>query len=312
MSKPTAPPVYRPQPIPRVLQRKVPAAQQQQQQRPAPTPPPVYRPQPAPHVLQRKANAQPPRPPSTPPVRPATAPPVYRPQPTPHVLQRKAATAQPQPPAGVPRPRPIAPPANRPGRNGIAQPKTSMAAPTRTPSKAPGTVIQRVIKEASEDVRSQVSKELNNAANKIKAYLQNSGNERYMSKLTDYADKFLGFSTSRQIDSYVIPAMQKVYEYLTETRFSLYTDTGVNAYAYVYPDDPQKIYLGKSFNGVGYSRTDSVAGVLLHEITHLVLGTDDHGYGNENIGKMAKAENKKEARNNADNWERFFEGLLFQ
>ena len=49
-ARPTAPPVYRPQPVPRCLQPKAATPS------PSPAAPPVYRPQPAPKVLQRKAS----------------------------------------------------------------------------------------------------------------------------------------------------------------------------------------------------------------------------------------------------------------
>src|SRR5215204_786013 len=58
---PVAPPVYRPQPVPRVLQNKMVAGQQANhsknvlQQRKLPVPPPAYRPQPPPKVLQTRA-----------------------------------------------------------------------------------------------------------------------------------------------------------------------------------------------------------------------------------------------------------------
>lgn len=59
---PVAPPVYRPQPVPKVLQRKVagpqPSARPAQPKRP-PVAPPVYRPQPVPKVLQPKAAPRP-------------------------------------------------------------------------------------------------------------------------------------------------------------------------------------------------------------------------------------------------------------
>lgn len=65
------------------------------QVRPTSTTPPVYRPQPMPKVLQRKAGAAP-SPPAVTQKRAPAAPPVYRPQPTPKVLQKK--TAAPTPP----------------------------------------------------------------------------------------------------------------------------------------------------------------------------------------------------------------------
>src|SRR5688500_5350248 len=67
---PVAPPVYRPQPTPKVLQRKAAVAGGAEGQ--APVAPPVYRPQPAPKVLQPKpAEGQRPLP-SRPAPHPAT------------------------------------------------------------------------------------------------------------------------------------------------------------------------------------------------------------------------------------------------
>lgn len=111
---PTAPPAYRPQPAPKVLQRK-PATNQQAAAKQPPPPtksgrppsaPPVYRPQPVPKVLQAKpAFTQPP--PKGPGRTPPQAPPVYRPQPLPKVLQRKRAGGR-QPDTGQPPGRPLA------------------------------------------------------------------------------------------------------------------------------------------------------------------------------------------------------------
>ncbi len=89
MKKPT-----RPQPFATAVQK--------------PIAPPVYRPQPTPAVLQRKLSPAPP-PPSSMAKSTPTAPPVYSPQPVPRVLQRKQAGVQPSV-KGV-RPRPPAAPA---------------------------------------------------------------------------------------------------------------------------------------------------------------------------------------------------------
>jgi hypothetical protein len=56
---PVAPPVYRPQPVPRVLQRKVATTGPRDQAKPAPVAPPAYRPQPTPKVLQTKTARTP-------------------------------------------------------------------------------------------------------------------------------------------------------------------------------------------------------------------------------------------------------------
>jgi len=94
---PVAPPVYRPQPQPKVLQRKVATARQSPptQSKPAPVAPPVYRPQPTPAVLQKKA------------VLPTTVPPVLQPKKTAinpreqfrHDTKRELGTSAPRPAA---------------------------------------------------------------------------------------------------------------------------------------------------------------------------------------------------------------------
>lgn len=87
--QPVAPPAYRPQPVPKVLQTKMATSSQPfNQTRRAPVAPPVYKPQPAAKCLQAKtAGSRQPQA-SQPPSQPV-APPVYRPQPTPRVLQKK-------------------------------------------------------------------------------------------------------------------------------------------------------------------------------------------------------------------------------
>ncbi|TZG32488.1 M35 family metallo-endopeptidase [Agrobacterium sp. B1(2019)] len=53
---------------------------------------------------------------------------------------------------------------------------------------------------------------------------------------------------------------------------------------------------------------DSRSGTLLHELTHVVAGTQDYTYGRTNAQKRA-AGNPNEAVNNADNYEFFMEDL---
>ena len=115
-----------------LLQPKMQGVPQQppaNRQGPRPVAPPVYRPQPTPRVLQTKsATSQPPHKAQT--INKPVAPPAYRPNPVPHVLQRKAAT----PVGGTPR-QPVAPPVYRPEQKRIVQPK--MAAPARQTPKPP-------------------------------------------------------------------------------------------------------------------------------------------------------------------------------
>lgn len=109
VGRPDAPPAYRPQPVPKVLQRK--AASTQRPPNPtksAPSAPPVYSPHPQPKVLQRTKAVTEPQPNPQVQRRPV-APPVYRPHPAPAVLQRKA--------AGTPRTQ-----ADVPNQKGVVRP----------------------------------------------------------------------------------------------------------------------------------------------------------------------------------------------
>jgi hypothetical protein len=117
---PVAPPVYRPQPVPRVLQRKIASGQQPHAGQPPlqPVAPPVYRPEQKKIVQPKMAATQTHKPPKAPPVyrpeqrkvlqpklisqprKPPTPPPVYRPQiktVQPRMIAARAHT-QPMPP----------------------------------------------------------------------------------------------------------------------------------------------------------------------------------------------------------------------
>jgi hypothetical protein len=100
-ARPAAPPVYRPQPTPLVLQRKEAVSRPQSgapsPHRQTPQAPPAYRPQPTPFALQRKAAPGAQRPAPAEPPRTPNAPSVYRPQPAPRVLQAKPNAAQSSP-----------------------------------------------------------------------------------------------------------------------------------------------------------------------------------------------------------------------
>jgi hypothetical protein len=121
---------------PGVLQPKVSAPAQLKKGAVAP---PVYRPQPVPKVLQRKATVQTQRPaPTNPANRPPAAPAVYRPQPTPKVLQRKAALQTP-PGDATKRVPAAAPPVYRPVPK-IVQPQT--VANLKTPKVTPGAHVR--------------------------------------------------------------------------------------------------------------------------------------------------------------------------
>jgi peptidyl-Lys metalloendopeptidase len=81
-----------------------------------------------------------------------------------------------------------------------------------------------------------------------------------------------------------------------------------NVYAYVYPNRPYTIYLGKVYWTAPAVGTDSQAGTLIHEMSHfdVVAGTDDVVYGQTGARSLAISDPAK-AITNADSHEYFAE-----
>lgn len=79
-------------------------------------------------------------------------------------------------------------------------------------------------------------------------------------------------------------------------------------YAYVYPNQPYKIYVCNAFWSAPMTGTDSKAGTLVHEMTHfnVVAGTDDWAYGHSAAKSLALS-NPTKALDNADSHEYFSE-----
>ncbi|MES2324472.1 MAG: M35 family metallo-endopeptidase [Pseudomonadota bacterium] len=79
-------------------------------------------------------------------------------------------------------------------------------------------------------------------------------------------------------------------------------------YAYVYPNQPYKIYVCKAFWTAPLTGTDSKGGTLVHEMSHFtaVAGTDDWVYGQSGAASLAISDPNK-AVDNADSHEYFSE-----
>ena len=84
-------------------------------------------------------------------------------------------------------------------------------------------------------------------------------------------------------------------------------------YAYVYPDEPYKIYLGSVYWSAPAAGTDSQAGTLIHEMSHfyVVASTDDVVYGQAGAKSLAIS-NPDAAITNADSHEYFAENTPTQ
>jgi peptidyl-Lys metalloendopeptidase len=79
-------------------------------------------------------------------------------------------------------------------------------------------------------------------------------------------------------------------------------------YAYVYPNQPYKIYVCQAFWNAPLTGTDSKGGTLVHEMSHftVVAGTDDLAYGHSAARQLA-ASDPARAVENADSHEYFGE-----
>jgi peptidyl-Lys metalloendopeptidase len=88
------------------------------------------------------------------------------------------------------------------------------------------------------------------------------------------------------------------------------TDAGT--FAYVYPNQPYKIYLCGAFWAAANTGTDSRAGTIVHEMSHFTVlgGTQDNAYGQAAAKKLAKS-NPAKAVQNADSHEYFAENTPF-
>lgn len=84
-------------------------------------------------------------------------------------------------------------------------------------------------------------------------------------------------------------------------------------FAYVYPNQPYKIYLCNSFWSAPNTGTDSKAGTIVHETSHftVVAATDDIAYG-QTAAKNLATSNPSQAIKNADSHEYFAENTPAQ
>lgn len=84
-------------------------------------------------------------------------------------------------------------------------------------------------------------------------------------------------------------------------------------FAYVYSNQPYKIYMCNAFWSAATTGTDSKAGTIIHELSHfnVVAGTDDLAYGHSNAKALANSRPGRATRN-ADSHEYFAENTPAQ
>ncbi|GMV29015.1 MAG: hypothetical protein AMXMBFR59_11400 [Rhodanobacteraceae bacterium] len=99
-----------------------------------------------------------------------------------------------------------------------------------------------------------------------------------------------------------------IYSALSSQPFTFDCSCTDDYYAYVYPNQPYRIYLCNAFWSAPNTGTDSRAGTIVHETSHFNVmgGTDDWAYGQSAAHSLALS-NPSRAVDNADSHEYFAE-----
>lgn len=103
----------------------------------------------------------------------------------------------------------------------------------------------------------------------------------------------------------------RIYDAASNRTITFICDDSASAagvFAYVYPSDPYKVYLGGVFWLVPQTGSDSKAGTIIHELSHFIVvaDTDDVVYGQSGARSLARS-NPSSAIRNADSHEYFAE-----
>lgn len=193
---------------------------------------------------------------------------------------------------------PTPPPTPPPGGGGKGTPTPSSSTPTSPPS---GGISFTSCSASQQSTLSTAHTNAQTYASGSKNYLVgiSSGTSRY-------TEWFGAFTTSR---------FNTVKAHFTAISNAFNTASVVydcscrqSYYAYVYPNQPYKIYLCNAFWPAPMTGTDSKAGTLIHEMSHftVVAGTDDFVYGQTAARNLAIS-NPDNAIRNADSHEYFAE-----
>jgi len=172
--------------------------------------------------------------------------------------------------------------------------------PTPPPPPPPGG---NAFNACSTDQQSQ----LVSARNQAKVYAADS--EKYLNRRNPgprYTTWFGVFSSSRY--NIVGSNFTAISDAMDNAGVTFDCKCKQKYYAYVYSNDPYKIYLCQAFWTAPLSGTDSKAGTLIHEMSHfdVVAGTSDWAYGQTAAMNLAISDPDR-AVTNADSHEYFAE-----
>ena len=173
--------------------------------------------------------------------------------------------------------------------------------PTQPPTPPPGGTAFNACTVDQQSLLLQARTRATRYSNDARDYLMsnNSGTPRYL-------EWFGAYSLSRYTT--VKNHFVAIADAMANAGVTFDCKCRQNYYAYVYPNQPYKIYLCRVFWQAPLEGTDSKAGTLIHEMSHfdVVAGTDDVVYGQ--AGARDLADNDPNAAiTNADSHEYFAE-----
>jgi len=118
---------------------------------------------------------------------------------------------------------------------------------------------------------------------------------------------WFGAYTSQRYDT-VMANFETIDDALTDESIVIDCSCTSGIYAYVYSNQPYKIYMCNAFWNADDIGTDSRAGTIIHEVSHfsVVADTDDHAYGHSSAQSLADND-PDDAIANADSYEYFAE-----
>ncbi|GAB1517941.1 hypothetical protein RhiTH_000997 [Rhizoctonia solani] len=172
------------------------------------------------------------------------------------------------------------------------------------------------IKASSESKRFGISGNLVSSQAMTAANNYVSGANTYLASVTSTASKpryttWFGTYNANRLST-VRSHFSLIGTDASSTTYDCSTCT-MNAYAYVYANQPGRVYLCSAFWNAPLTGTDSKAGTIVHEQSHFTVngGTDDYVYGQSGAKSLAIS-NPAQAIMNADNHEYFVENTPAQ
>jgi peptidyl-Lys metalloendopeptidase len=175
-----------------------------------------------------------------------------------------------------------------------------------SPEAAPGTVTAQSVSTAN--CTSSRTTSISTAFSSAQSYA--NGAVSYLGGTPSATSRFTTwFGTYSSTNWNTIKTHYTAIKSAFDTK-SVIVDCGCSdsAYAYVYKNQPYRIYVCNAFWSAPNTGTDSRAGTLIHEMSHftVVADTDDWAYGQTAAKNLAKS-NPTNARDNADSHEYFAE-----